>query len=173
MITFEDFFKSIRLFIPDDFKFKCQDCGNCCRHESGYVFLLDSEISKIEKKIKVSHDIFVKDFLIKFNNKIYSLKEKENFDCIFWDKKNRDNKGGCSIYKARPLQCQKFPFWISTFSNEENFLEQKRRCKGIMATDGKHFTKLQVYKYVYQDLVKRAEHYKSFLPQEILSVLFN
>jgi Fe-S-cluster containining protein len=35
-----------------------------------------------------------------------SLKEKANYDCIFW-------KNGCSVYEARPLQCRTFPFWPS------------------------------------------------------------
>jgi Fe-S-cluster containining protein len=35
-----------------------------------------------------------------------SLKEKSNFDCIFWER-------GCTVYKSRPLQCRTFPFWES------------------------------------------------------------
>jgi Fe-S-cluster containining protein len=33
-----------------------------------------------------------------------SLKEKANFDCVFWE-------GGCAVYSSRPLQCRTFPFW--------------------------------------------------------------
>jgi Fe-S-cluster containining protein len=39
-----------------------------------------------------------------------SLKERGNYDCIFW-------KNGCSVYEARPLQCRTFPFWPSILSS--------------------------------------------------------
>ncbi len=36
----------------------------------------------------------------------YSLIEKPGGDCIFWDK-----VAGCTVYPARPAQCQTWPFW--------------------------------------------------------------
>jgi len=54
-----------------------------------------------------------------------SLKEKENFDCIFWE------NGGCRVYIHKPLQCSSFPFWNSLLSSESLWLEQKKLCPGI------------------------------------------
>jgi Fe-S-cluster containining protein len=41
-----------------------------------------------------------------------SLKEKANYDCIFWS-------NGCSFYEARPLQCRTYPFWPSMLSSRK------------------------------------------------------
>jgi Fe-S-cluster containining protein len=53
-----------------------------------------------------------------------SLREKSNFDCIFW-------KGGCTVYKARPLQCRTFPFWDSVVCSEEAWNNTGKSCPGI------------------------------------------
>lgn len=173
MISFEDFTKKIKLYIPIDFSFKCLDCGDCCRHESGYIFLLESEIKKIAKYLNIFLPDFKDNFTIKFAEKVYSLREKENYDCIFWEKENRNGKGGCSIYKLRPLQCINFPFWITTFSSRENFIDQMKRCKGIMSKEGKKYSTKDVYKLVYNDFSKRIEHYLSFISDDVKKVILN
>lgn len=172
MISFEQFQNLIKLYIPDNFKFKCFDCGDCCRHEAGYIFLLDDEIKVISKYFKIRKEEFLHNFAFKFSNSVYSLKEKENFDCIFWDESCRNGKGGCSIYKIRPIQCKDFPFWISTFSSKENFEEQASRCKGIMAKDGRLYSSIEIYKLVYMDIKKREIQYKSFLDEETIKLLY-
>jgi Fe-S-cluster containining protein len=53
-----------------------------------------------------------------------SLKEKSNYDCIFW-------KDGCSIYNARPLQCRAFPFWQSILRSPEAWNMAKTGCPGM------------------------------------------
>jgi Fe-S-cluster containining protein len=54
-----------------------------------------------------------------------SLKEKLNFDCIFWA------DGGCTIYRARPFQCRSFPFWSSNLISEEAWQSASLSCPGI------------------------------------------
>ena len=53
-----------------------------------------------------------------------SLKEKSNFDCIFW-------KDGCSAYAARPLQCRTFPFWPSILDSAAAWELAKSGCPGM------------------------------------------
>ncbi len=53
-----------------------------------------------------------------------SLKEKSNFDCIFW-------KEGCPVYAARPLQCRTFPFWASVVANKDAWDETAKECPGM------------------------------------------
>lgn len=171
MISFDNFIKLIRLYIPTDFSFYCYDCGDCCRHESGYIFLLDAEIKKIAGYFNLSKKEFLNNFTIKLAEEVYSLKEKENLDCVFWDKGNRNNKGGCSIYKIRPLQCRNFPFWLTTFSSKENFDYTAKRCPGIMSKEGRIYKNFEVYKLVYDDLKKRFLHYNEFLSDEVKSIL--
>lgn len=171
MISFDNFVKIINLYIPINFSFHCYDCGDCCRHESGYIFLLDFEIRKIANYFKINEKEFKSNFTIKISENLYSLKEKENLDCIFWEKENRNNKGGCSIYKIRPLQCKNFPFWLTTFSSKENFEYTAKRCSGIMSKNGRIYKKHEVYKLVYEDLKKRFLHYNEFLSDEVKRIL--
>jgi Fe-S-cluster containining protein len=58
-----------------------------------------------------------------------SLREKENFDCIFWDG-GRDD-GGCTVYSARPLQCRSYPFWSANLADEVSWKSEATRCPGI------------------------------------------
>jgi Fe-S-cluster containining protein len=53
-----------------------------------------------------------------------SLKEKSNFDCIFWD-------GACTVYCARPLQCRAFPFWQSILGSKEAWTVAASGCPGM------------------------------------------
>jgi Fe-S-cluster containining protein len=53
-----------------------------------------------------------------------SLKEKSNFDCIFW-------KDGCTVYAARPLQCRTFPFWPSILVSAAAWEVAKSGCPGM------------------------------------------
>jgi Fe-S-cluster containining protein len=58
-----------------------------------------------------------------------SLREKPNFDCIFWDADRRD--GGCTVYAARPLQCRSYPFWSANLADESSWAAEAGRCPGI------------------------------------------
>jgi Fe-S-cluster containining protein len=53
-----------------------------------------------------------------------SLKEKPNYDCVFW-------KNGCSVYKGRPLQCRNFPFWESLLVSPEAWKTAAESCPGM------------------------------------------
>jgi Fe-S-cluster containining protein len=53
-----------------------------------------------------------------------SLKEKSNYDCIFWNQ-------GCTVYAARPVQCRTFPFWRSVVSAAETWEIAASGCPGI------------------------------------------
>jgi Fe-S-cluster containining protein len=53
-----------------------------------------------------------------------SLKEKLNYDCVFWN-------NGCTVYQDRPLQCKTFPFWESTVISAEAWKNAGLECPGI------------------------------------------
>ena len=55
-----------------------------------------------------------------------ALKEKSNFDCIFWN-------AGCTVYHVRPLQCRAFPFWDTVVCSPEAWEIAGRGCSGINA----------------------------------------
>lgn len=54
-----------------------------------------------------------------------SLREKENYDCIFWGDQ------GCSLYEARPLQCRAFPFWPRNLASKEDWDSAAEDCPGM------------------------------------------
>ena len=56
---------------------------------------------------------------------LVSLKEKDNYDCIFL------GENGCSIYEGRPLQCRTYPFWPSIVESRGNWESEKNSCPGI------------------------------------------
>ena len=61
----------------------------------------------------------VEQFAAKFVRRVedrYSLIEKPGGDCIFWDK-----QAGCTVYPARPVQCQTWPFWPENVETPEDW----------------------------------------------------
>lgn len=53
-----------------------------------------------------------------------SLKELPGNDCIFW-------KEGCTVYKARPVQCISYPFWSSILVDKSEWEYEAKDCPGI------------------------------------------
>lgn len=109
--------------------FTCQRCSKCCRHDPGVVFLSSYEILTISQALGYT----VLDFLAIYCRPIYdahgykiSLKEKANYDCIFWEY----NKG-CIIYTVRPIQCSTFPFWENILEEKQRWDEEAIYCSGI------------------------------------------
>lgn len=68
--------------------------------------------------------------------KMLSLKEKDNYDCIFLCKE------GCKVYQARPRQCRTYPFWAHVLESEESWKEEAKSCPGI--GKGKLYTKKEI-----------------------------
>jgi Fe-S-cluster containining protein len=55
---------------------------------------------------------------------VLSLREKKNYDCIFWD-------NGCTVYAHRPVQCRTYPFWEGPLASAEKWKWEGRFCPGI------------------------------------------
>jgi Fe-S-cluster containining protein len=55
----------------------------------------------------------------------HSLIEKPGGDCIFWDK-----RAGCTVYPARPRQCQAWPFWPENVETPEDWAHVRTVCPG-------------------------------------------
>ena len=115
-------------FYDEGLRFECVRCSRCCRHEPGYVFLSENDISGLSTAHDCSRSEFMSTFctvVSVFQVDRISLKEKDNYDCIFWD------DGGCTVYEHRPLQCRSFPFWGSSLASEQAWQELARDCPGI------------------------------------------
>ncbi len=101
--------------------FQCTQCGHCCRIE-GYVWISSAEIEQIAEFLGLEVKEFRRRYLMRVGKK-WSLKEKKNFDCVFWDE-------GCTVYPVRPSQCRTFPFWPENLQNVETWLEIVEECPG-------------------------------------------
>lgn len=77
--------------------------------------------------LNMDSDSFIKAYcrwVPKFDRDCLSLKEKANFDCIFWDQ-------GCKVYDARPFQCRAFPFWENVVASPQAWELAGSGCPGI------------------------------------------
>ena len=63
-------------------------------------------------------------FVRRVGNRL-SLVERPGGDCIFWDK-----KAGCTVYPARPVQCQTWPFWPENVEAPEDWEHVRSVCPG-------------------------------------------
>jgi len=115
-------------FFAGGLRFSCTRCSSCCRHESGYVYLSENDLSRLANEFKMSYTEFVQTWCrwIPFNQESerLALKEKSNFDCIFWNSR-------CTVYQARPLQCRTFPFWDYILCSDEAWKNTGNDCPGI------------------------------------------
>ena len=106
----------------------CQTCaGKCCIGESGYIWVSHEEIEAITKKLLLTKENFINNYLLKIRYR-FTIKEipyEGGYGCIFF---NREKKM-CSIYDVRPSQCRTFPFWEYF---KENIDEVVTECPGII-----------------------------------------
>jgi uncharacterized protein len=115
-------------FYASGLRFECTRCNRCCRHTPGYVFLSRVDLERLAR----AKNVEVGEFLATWCRTVdlgvakrISLREKSNYDCIFWE------NGGCSVYEARPLQCRAFPFWGASVSSREEWDRQAEQCPGM------------------------------------------
>ena len=110
----------------------CTRCSDCCRFESGFVFLSEKDASLLSTALKMELMSFTETYCrwVPAENGKHqlSLKEKSNYDCIFWAKEPVE---GCMVYNHRPLQCRAFPFWSSIVDNKNSWEMAARDCPGI------------------------------------------
>jgi Fe-S-cluster containining protein len=115
-------------FYAGGLRFSCTRCSACCRYESGYVFLSEKDVKRLAAECQMDYTNFVEIYCrwvpAGGGRERLSLKEKSNFDCIFW-------KEGCSVYTARPLQCRTFPFWRSIVDSPSSWAMAASGCPGM------------------------------------------
>ncbi|MDR0597548.1 MAG: YkgJ family cysteine cluster protein [Treponema sp.] len=113
-------------FYARGLRFSCARCSECCRIDPGFVFLRKSDVAMLVYALELRYTEFIKRYCrwvpTAGGGKRLSLKEKPNYDCIFWSK-------GCALYEARPLQCRAYPFWPSMLASREAW--EAASCPGM------------------------------------------
>ncbi|MCA8959116.1 MAG: YkgJ family cysteine cluster protein [Planctomycetes bacterium] len=113
--------------------FACTQCGHCCKVE-GFVWVDRSEIEAIAAHLGLSVDEFGRRYLRRVHRR-YSLLEKPNLECVFWD-------DGCRIYSVRPTQCRTFPFWPDHLKSFAAWDDLSEECPGIGGP--RHYTRTEI-----------------------------
>ncbi len=108
----------------DGLKFSCTRCGACCTGAPGYVWVTPDEVRRLSEYRGESIEQFSRAFVRRVGER-YSLIEKPGGDCIFWSKES-----GCTVYPARPVQCQTWPFWPENIETPEAWDQVRQGCPG-------------------------------------------
>lgn len=110
----------------DGLRFECTRCGNCCGGGPGMVKVTDEEVARLAKRLGVTEKEFRERHTRLFRKDINLLTEKENYDCVFYDR-----AVGCTVYEARPTQCRTWPFWEITVLSPRTWSEASATCPGM------------------------------------------
>ncbi len=108
----------------DGLAFECTRCGACCTGAPGYVWVNADEVARLAAFRGETVEQFARAFVRRVGED-YSLIEKPGGDCIFWDKRS-----GCTVYPARPVQCQTWPFWPENLATGDDWARVERVCPG-------------------------------------------
>ncbi len=116
-------------FYDGGLHFSCTQCSNCCRHDPGYVFLSSADLHALSDYLGISCNTFESQYCVSVamggGFTLLSLKEDAHYDCVFW------TEDGCAVYKARPKQCQTYPFWQTILEDLESWNREAQQCPGI------------------------------------------
>ena len=108
----------------DGLPFECTRCGACCTGGPGYVWVGAEEIARLAAFRGEAGDRFTRRYVRLVRDR-YSLIEKPGGDCVFWDR-----RAGCTVYPARPVQCQTWPFWPENIATPEDWWRVRGACPG-------------------------------------------
>lgn len=118
----------------DGLSFACTKCGHCCTGAPGYVWVNEEEIGRIAAFRNEPVERFSKRFVRRVGGR-YSLVERPGGDCIFWSVES-----GCTVYPARPAQCQTWPFWPENLADEASWDGVCQTCPGSGAEGARVFS---------------------------------
>jgi Fe-S-cluster containining protein len=108
----------------DGLRFTCTRCGACCTGAPGYVWVNAEEIARLAAHVGKTPEAFSRAYVRRVGDR-FSLKEKQGGDCVFWD-----SREGCTVYPARPVQCQTWPFWPENIETPESWEHVTSVCPG-------------------------------------------
>ena len=137
-------------------KFQCKHCGLCCSDVTAPVNLTLGDIQRITAFLQTGFDKLFRGqiAIIPFANPdkplIYDLDIGLNMPCRF-----RVNQT-CSIYKARPLNCRLFPYWILSNPQKEGYkayIDSSRSCIAAYKEDPINKEKYRKYKDVIGNII--------------------
>lgn len=110
----------------DGLRFECTRCGHCCTGFPGTVTVSDEEIAALAVRVELTDEEFRRRYTRVMFDGTISLREKPNYDCVFWARER-----GCLVYEDRPTQCRTWPFWRSNVATRADWDDRSRHCPGM------------------------------------------
>lgn len=108
-------------------RFECTRCGNCCGGGTpGYVWVDDEEVMRLAEGLGLSEKELRQRYTRNVPGWGLSLKEKEGYDCVFYDRAR-----GCTVYPDRPRQCRTWPFWDRVLCSPRTWEIEAESCPGM------------------------------------------
>src|SRR3989338_929103 len=104
-------------------RFQCTNAGECCTNPSTQIAVTLGDIMRIKQFTKlpiekiIPHYVAVNPFGDPEKPQTFDLELGLNIPCRF----REGNR--CTIYKARPLNCRLFPYWILAHAPQEKIKE--------------------------------------------------
>ncbi|MEM6394306.1 MAG: YkgJ family cysteine cluster protein [Planctomycetota bacterium] len=122
----------------DGLRFSCAQCGNCCTGPPGYVWFTPEEGQAMAEKLGVDEVTFRRKYAKRVWGR-WSLSENVqpngDHDCVFL-RRDKQGRGLCSLYEARPKQCRTWPFWPSNLGSKEDWDAAAESCAGMLNGNG-------------------------------------
>jgi Fe-S-cluster containining protein len=173
-------------------------CGGCCRgFNEGEVYLYKDDIFRLADYLNISGMEELRNFARKYvkvindrffwkdpeaqRGKTYRFKTLgfrftgDEERCHFL----KDNM--CSVHEHRPFQCQCFPYWRILISNQTNFRNYTKKCKGLQSSKGRYYSPEEILEWAKAEyeiekkyFLKMKKHNFNilkvypFLPKELL-----
>lgn len=115
-------------YCKSSIRFACTRCGNCCKPESGYLFLTATDLRNLARALRMSDQDFFLEYCEVVDLRLakrVSLVARDSGECVFLV------DGSCRLYEHRPLQCRTFPFWASNLACPQSWEEGTSHCPGV------------------------------------------
>lgn len=84
------------------------------------------EVEAIRRLLGLSQNWFRRRYVRRLSTAHWDIRLQADGRCPFLSDKDR-----CSIYAARPAQCQTYPFWPEALKSRRSWQGEARRCEGI------------------------------------------
>ncbi|MCU0723840.1 MAG: YkgJ family cysteine cluster protein [Planctomycetes bacterium] len=114
-----------RLWYSEGLRFACARCGACCHDhgESTVVVLNEGEPERLAHLLGIAHRTFLARFTVARDG--FVCLANRGKACVFFDPGR-----GCTVRRARPLQCRAWPFWPENLERAKWISEVEAFCPG-------------------------------------------
>jgi Fe-S-cluster containining protein len=129
----------MKKFYENGLRFKCTNCGECCKLPGGRVEIDLPETIEAANFLNLSVDAFLQKYCTTENNQI-KLKDNAEKHCVFLEDDH------CKIYLSRPLQCRTFPFWPENLKSAFRWKQLKTFCPGVESGSLFGFVKIEEFR---------------------------